>query len=145
MPSDCERFWERDTYAIVGHQGPRPFPKITYKELKKAGKTVYPIDPSGTEVDGDTTYADFAALPATPQAAILEVPKEETAAWVRKAADAGVTSLWIHQMTDTPEALAEARERGLDVITGHCAVMYTKPGFSMHSFHRWIMKATGKF
>jgi len=146
MPSDCERFWERDSYAIVGEQSSKkPYPKITYGALKERGKTVYPIDPGKGDVDGDKTYPDFESLPGPVQAAILELPKEETAEWVGKAADAGITEIWIHQMTDTPEALAEAEKRGLKVITGHCAVMYNKPGFSMHSPHRWIMKLIGKY
>ena len=49
-------------------------------------------------------------MPAPVESAILEVPKEETAGWVAKAADAGVKQIWIHQMTDTPEALAEAEK-----------------------------------
>ena len=86
-----------------------------------------------------------ARCPARCEAAVLELPKEETAAWVAKAADAGVERIWIHQMTDTPEALAEAEKRGLKVITGHCAVMYNKPGMSMHAPHRWIWKLLGKY
>lgn len=146
MPSECERFWERDVYAMVGDQGSKkPFPKISYGALKERGKTVYAIDLSGGKVEGDDSYADFASLPQPPQAAVLELPKEKTAEWVAKAADAGITEIWIHQMTDTPEALAEAEKRGLKVITGHCAVMYNKPGFSMHAPHRWIWKLVGKY
>ena len=146
MPSECERFWERDAYAVVGHQGStKPFPKIAYGALKEQGKTVYAIDPGSGEIEGDKSYPDFATLPAPVQAAVLELPKEETAAWVAKAADAGVKEIWIHQMTDTPEALAEAEKRGLHVITGHCAVMYNKPGMSMHAPHRWIWKLVGKY
>ena len=146
MASECERFWERDTYAVVGHQGSKkPFPKIAYGALKEQGKTVYAVDPGSGEIEGDKAYPDFATLPAPVQAAILELPKEETAGWVAKAADAGVKEIWIHQMTDTPEALAEAEKRGLHVITGHCAVMYNKPGFSMHAPHRWIWKLVGKY
>ena len=103
------------------------------------------MDPDGGEVEGDAAYADFSALPGPVEAAVLELPKEETAAWVAKAADAGVKQIWIHQMTDTPEALAEAEKRGLKVITGHCAVMYNKPGMSMHAPHRWIWKLVGKY
>lgn len=145
MSSECERFWERDRYALVGHQTKRPFPKITYKALKERGKTAYAVDPEGGEVEGDRTYPDLAALPGPVDAVVLELPREETAAWVAKAADAGISEIWIHQMTDTPEALAEARQRGLHVITGHCAVMYNVKGFSMHSPHKIIWKLLGKY
>lgn len=146
MPSECELFWERGVYAVVGRQkSTRPFPAITYGALKDLGKTVYAIDPGNGEVAGDKAYPDFAMLPQPPEAAVLELPKEETAAWIAKAADAGVKEIWIHQMTETPEALAEAERRGLKVITGHCAVMYTKPGFSAHAPHRWIWKLIGKY
>jgi len=64
MPSECERFWERDTYAVVGHQEKRPFPKIAYSALKEQGKTVYAIDAGSGEIEGDKAYPDFATLPA---------------------------------------------------------------------------------
>ena len=145
MPSECERFWERDRYVVVGHSAGRPFPKITYNALKGRGKTVYAIDPEATEIEGDLAYVGFEALPGPVDAAVLELPKEETAAWVARAADAGITEVWLHQMTDTPEALAEAERRGLHVLSGHCAVMYTHQGFSMHSPHRFIWKLLGKY
>ena len=64
MPSECERFWDRDAYAVVGRQGSkRGFPKLTYRALKDRGKTVYAIDPGSGEVQGDTAYPDFATLP----------------------------------------------------------------------------------
>jgi predicted CoA-binding protein len=145
MASECERFWERESYAVVGHQARRPFPKITYNALKQRGKTAYAVDPEAAQIEGDVAYPDFGALPRPVQAAVLELPREETAGWVAKAADAGISEIWIHQMTDTPEALAEAEKRGLHVLTGHCAVMYNVQGFSMHSPHRFIWKLLGKF
>jgi predicted CoA-binding protein len=145
MASECERFWEAGSYAVIGHQEKRPFPAITYKALRDRGKAVYAVDPGGGQVEGDQTYPGMDALPAPVEAAVLELPKEETAAWVAAAADAGVTEVWLHQMTDTPEAIAAAQERGLRVITGHCAVMYNVEGFSMHSPHKWIWKLLGKY
>jgi hypothetical protein len=146
VPSECEQFWDATSYAVVGHQGSKKaFPKISYGALKERGKTVYAIDVGGQPVDGDKSYTDFASLPSPVEAAVLELPKEETAAWVTKAAEAGVKQVWMHQMTDTPEALAEAQKHGLKIVTGHCAVMYNKPGFSMHAPHRWIMKLAKKY
>ena len=121
-------------------------PKITYGALKERGATVYPMDPDGGDRRGRRRLRRLHRAARRPcEAAVLELPKEETAAWVAKAADAGVKQIWIHQMTDTPEALAEAEKRGLKVITGHCAVMYNKPGMSMHAPHRWIWKLVGKY
>jgi uncharacterized protein len=145
MASECERFWDAGSYAVVGHGAKRAFPKITYNALKDRGKTVYAVDPEATEVEGDPAYPDFETLPVRPEAMVLEVPKEETARWVGRAAEAGVESIWIHQMTETPEALAAAKDAGMKVITGHCAVMYNIPGMSMHAPHRWIWKLLKKY
>ena len=145
MPSECEKFWDADVYAVVGASASKPFPKITYNALKERGKTVFAVDATVAAVEGDDAYDDLASLPQTPEAVVMELPKEETAAWVVKAAEAGATSVWMHQMTDTPEALAEAEKHGLTAITGHCAVMYNIPGFSMHAPHRWIWKVLKKY
>jgi len=145
MPSNYETFWENDSYAFVGHSAKKNFPKLSYNALKKSGKTVYAVDPSVETIEGDNACPDLASLPTPVAAVVLEVPKEETEAWVRKAVDAGVKELWIHANTDTPEALALAREKGVNVRSGTCAVMYVTPGFSYHSLHKWIMKLLGKY
>jgi predicted CoA-binding protein len=146
MPSTREQFWEASSYAVIGDtRGSRAFPKLTYGNLKKLGKTVYAVDPGQTDLGGDRVHPDLTSLPAQVEAAVLEVPRDQTAAWVRKVADAGITNLWIHQQTDTPEALRLADERGLRTEHGTCAVMYTRQGFSGHSLHRWIMKLTKQF
>ncbi len=141
MASSRERFWEdHRSFAVIGHSGRRAFPKLTYRGLKNTGKEVYAVDPGATEIDGDRTYPDLRALPAPVDAAVLELPRGETAAWMRELADAGVRSVWIHQQTDTPEALQLAEELGMNVCRGTCAVMYLTPGISPHMFHRWAMK-----
>jgi uncharacterized protein len=146
MPSTREDFWEFGSYVVIGDtRGKRPFPKLTYRNLKKLGKTVYAVDPGQADLGGDTVHTDIGSLPAQPEAAVLEVPKDQTAAWVQKVADAGITNLWIHQQTDTPDALRLAQERGMRTEHGTCAVMYVRKGFSGHSIHRAIMKLTKQF
>ncbi len=145
MASEHERFWENQSFAMVGHSAKKPFPKLSYGELKKQGRTVFAVDPSVSSIDGDRTWPDLASLPEKVQAVVLEVPKEETADWVGKAADAGAQHVWIHMGRDTPEALAVGKERGISVLTGTCAVMYVKRGPSYHSIHKYINKALGKY
>ena len=146
MPSSREEFWNNDTFVVIGDSASgRAFPKLAYGGLKDLGKTVYAVDPAGGSVEGDTVYEQLDAVPGTVDAAVIEVPKDQTATWVGRVADAGIENVWLHQQTDTPEALALAKERGLRTEHGTCAVMYVKPGFNGHAFHRWIMKLTGKY
>ena len=146
MPSFYETFWNNERYALVGHSAEKPFPSLTYNYLKKSGTTVYPVDPSATEIEGDRSYPDLASLPEAVDAVVIEVPTEETADWVRRTADAGIKDVWIHQGRETPEALAIGEERGLQVRHGTCAVMYVTEGFAQgHGIHRYIWKKLGKY
>ena len=145
MASHFETFWDNHSFAVVGHAAKKNFPHLTYRGLKRLGKVVFAVDPSTEEIDGDRAHADLALLPEKVDAVVLEVPKQDTKDWVGKVADAGIKNVWIHMQRDTPEALALAKARGLDVRSGTCAVMYLTPGFTYHSIHRWIMKLAGKY
>ena len=146
MPKmDYESFWENRSFAVVGHRARKNFPQLTYRGLKKLGKVVFPVDPSADEIEGDKVYADLEALPQHVDAVVLEVPKEETESWVAKAAAAGFKDIWIHMQRETPEALALAKAKGMNVRSGTCAVMYLERGLSYHSIHKWIMKLLGKY
>ena len=145
MASNYETFWENGSFAVVGDKAKQNFPVLTYQGLKKLGKSVFPIDPSMTEIESDHAYATLDDLPAKVDAVVLEVPKEDTRDWVAKVADAGIKDIWIHMGRETPEALDLAHERGMNARTGTCAVMYVKPELSYHSIHRWIAKRTGKY
>lgn len=140
-----EQFWTQQSYAFVGDSAKKTFPRLSYGEAKKLGKTVFAIDAPTPDVEGDRTFADFATLPQKVDAAVLEVPRADARKWVELAAAAGIRSLWFHMNRDTPEALALAKERNIEVLTGACAVMYVKKGPSYHSIHKWIAKATGKY
>ena len=145
MPTAHERFWENESFAFVGDSAKKGFPTLSYSELRKQGRTAYAVDPSASEIKGDRAYPDLASLPEKVDAVVLEVPPEQTRDWVARAADAGIQHVWIHMGRDTPEALALAEERGLDVLTGTCAVMYVTPGFSFHSLHKWVNQLTGRY
>jgi predicted CoA-binding protein len=145
MPSAREQFWTHEAYAVVGHRAQRAFPKLSYRGLKASGKTVFAVDPSGGEVEGDATVPDLESLPQPVDAAVLELPREEVPSWIHKAADAGITRVWLHMNTDSPEAFAAAEERGVELQHGTCAVMYVTPGLSFHSIHKWVMQLSDKY
>ncbi len=145
MLSAHEAFWTQSSFAFVGHSATKGFPRISYTEAKRHGKKVFAVDPSVDQIDGDKTYADLLALPEKVEGVVVEVPREETLEVVRQAAEAGITNVWIHMNRDTPEVIALAKDKGLHLLTGTCAVMYVASGFSAHAIHRWVNKLLGKY
>ncbi len=125
-----ETFWQHQRYAVVGHKTKKNFPELTYRGLKDSGKTVFAVDPSLDELDGDRVFHDLSELKDSVDGVVLEVPNEETRDWIKKAADLGIKDVWIHMNRDTPEALALAEERLINARHGTCAVMYVTPGFT---------------
>lgn len=144
MPSLHESFWLHDRFCLVGHSAVKPFPLLSYQALKAKGKTVYAVDPSAETIDGDRAFPDLKSLPQPVEAVVIEVPKEETAAWVTAVAEAGIKDVWIHMNRETPEALEIARQKGLTVRTGTCAVQYLRGGFP-HTVHKLMRKLAGRW
>jgi len=142
---DYQAFWKFASYAVVGHSARKSFPVISYTKLKEKGKKVYAVDPSVSTIKGERAYPDFSSLPEKVEAAILELPREETKEWVEKAAAAGIRNVWIHWGRETAEAISLAREKGLNLWYGTCAVMYLCEGFSIHSIHAWVNKVLKRY
>jgi len=145
MPSNYETFWDGKNYALVANSAKKPFPKISFNELKKKGVTVYAVDPAVNEIGDEKVYNDLSELPGPVDRVVLETPKEETKDWLQKAIDLGVSDVWVHTGRETDEAIKLAEENAVNLRTGTCAAMYTTPGFSFHSFHKVINKILGKY
>ena len=145
MPSKHEEFWQHGTYAVIGNSAVKPFPTLTYNALKEQpDKVVFAVDASCDQIEGDAAYSDLNELPKPVDAAVLEVPREETAAWIERLAAVGVNNVWIHMGRETPQALALAEEKGLQVCSGTCAVQYLTSGFP-HNIHRLLRKLSGRW
>lgn len=140
--SNKSDFFQRQRFALVGDSREKKFPKFTMKYLEERGKTVYPVDLAGGQPG---FLSSMAEVPADAEAVIIEVAKEKTRDVVASALDKGLDTIWIHQMTDTPEAVELATSRGAGVHTGSCAVMYLAPTASPHALHRGIWKLLGRF
>jgi predicted CoA-binding protein len=144
MATARERFWERGSFVVVGDSTGRGFPVLTYRGLKRMGRKVVPVDLGGGSVDGEPAVRSIEEIPLPVDAAVLELPREKTADVLRRAAALGIRDVWIHQGTDTPEALEAARSAGVSAIHGSCAVMYVNCT-SFHRVHRWLWRALGKY
>jgi predicted CoA-binding protein len=83
-------------------------------------------------------------LPQEVKGIIVMTKKDQTATVIKEAKEKGIKQIWVQQMADTKEALAELKDTDINYITGECILMHYKP-HSFHKFHRAINKFFGKF
>jgi predicted CoA-binding protein len=79
------------------------------------------------------------ALPEEVKGIIVMTKKDKTAAVVKEAVAKGIKEIWIQQMADSKEALAELKGTDINFITGECILMHYKP-HSIHKFHGKLKK-----
>jgi len=102
----------------------------------KAGYEVYPVNPSGGEIEGLTAYRTLADVPIEnldrisvylrPQVGFTLL--DEMAA---KAGRTGSVAIWFNPGSESPALLARARELGLNAIAA-CSIVDL--GFSPSQF-----------
>jgi acetate---CoA ligase (ADP-forming) len=95
--------------------------------------TVYPVNPGYDDIDGVPCYANLAALPQTPDLAVLAVRNDRLEAALRDTAAAGIRAAVIFAScilpddTDPPlhaRLAAIARSAGIAVCGGNCMGFY---------------------
>jgi predicted CoA-binding protein len=134
--------------AFVGaSHDPKSFSASVYRELKRHGYELSPVNPRAAEVDGDPCYASVRDLPAGLDGAIVMVPAAASAAVVEECIDHGIPRIWLHKgagpSAATPEAVALCHEHGIEVVDGACPMMFFDDATWFHRVHRWGRTHTG--
>ncbi len=145
MREKIDEFLGGKRLAIVGvSRSGKKFGRKVYEDLDRKGYDVVPVNPAVSDIEGKTCFPSLTAVPGSLDGAVLVVPPGVTEKVVRDAAGAGVPRIWMQQGSESEEAIRFCREKGIDVVHGHCVMMFSEPVGSIHRFHRWIWKILGK-
>jgi hypothetical protein len=143
--SQINEFLDAQPIAVAGvSRNPKKFGYTAFKELREKGMKVIPVNPSADEILGEKSYPSVKSLPADVKGLIILTKKDQTAALVKEAKEKGIKQIWIQQMADSKEALAELAGSDINYITGECILMHYKAN-GIHKFHRAINRFFGKF
>lgn len=138
-------FIAQETLAVVGvSKKKNKFGSMAYKELKEKGYRVFPVNPGIDDFEGEKCYHSLRELPQAVGGAVVVVPPQAAEQVVRDAAAAGIRRIWLQQGAESPEAIALCKENGIDVVHGHCILMFAAPAAFVHRFHRTIWRLLGK-
>ncbi len=124
MTSEMTAMLNADTYAVVGaSRDPAKYGFLVYKAVKAAGKTVWPVNPSAAEVNGDLCYPSLDALPGVPTVAVLIVPPAVSESVVEDCARLGIKNIWMQPGAESEAAVAACQASGIAVVSGGPCLM----------------------
>jgi hypothetical protein len=140
-----QEFLGRKHLAVVGvSRSGKDFSNLAYRELKRKGYRLVPVNPHADSLEGERCYHRLAEITDKPEGVLVLTGSSQTESVVRDAVQAGIRHLWIQQGSDSAAALELARKEGLSVVSGDCILMFAEPVASFHRFHRWIWKLLGR-
>jgi len=136
----------RLAFVGVSHD-PKEFSVAVYRELKRHGYELSPVNPHAGSIDGDQCVSSVAALPDGIDGVIVMVPADASAAVVQECIDRGIPRVWLHRgagpSSVSDDAVALCRDHGVEVVDGACPMMFMDDATWFHRIHRWGREVTG--
>jgi uncharacterized protein len=127
MRQRIDRAVDERVWAVVGASNDTSkFGNRIYRDLRKAGYTVYAVNPNETSVEGDPAYASLGDLPEVPAVVDVVVPSWIGKRIAKEAADTGIPYFWLQPGAESDELIAHAESFGLEVIHNACAMVEKK-------------------
>ena len=113
--------------AVVGaSDNPDKFGHTIYRDLKRKGYRIFPVNPNRDTVDGDRAYPKIQALPETPDIVNIVVPPEAALAVAQECLRLGLINLWLQPGAESREVLDYLQENGFNYIAGACIRLKTR-------------------
>jgi predicted CoA-binding protein len=115
------------TIAVVGAtDNLTKYGSVIYRDLKRKGYTVYPVNPGRDTVDGDTAYPDLTSLPVTPTIVNMVVPADVGEKVLDEAHELGITNVWVQPGGESPNILSRLSEGGFEYLANACIMVQTR-------------------
>jgi uncharacterized protein len=127
MSGNITEFLSHKTWAVIGvSNNSAKYGHKVYLQLKKAGYTVYAINPGLASIDGDTCYPSLGELPTKPDAVSVVVPPKVTEQIIKDCIKLGITRVWMQPGSESAEAIRNGEEHGIAVIHDQCVLIQTR-------------------
>ncbi|GMV38451.1 MAG: hypothetical protein AMXMBFR64_01670 [Myxococcales bacterium] len=131
--------------AFVGaSRSGKGFGHHAYRELKAKGYELFPVHPAADLIQGDPCARSLMDLAGKVDGVVVVVPPPEALKVVQQAHAAGIGRVWLQQGAESTEAVAWAREHGMDLVQGECVLMFLEHGAWIHRAHRGLRRLVGR-
>lgn len=115
---------KKNVFAVVGaSRDPKKYGHQVYKDLRKAGYRVYPVNPNADEILGDRCYPSIEDLPVKPDVVDIVVPPKITERVVKTCRKLGIRKVWMQPGSESEAAIKFCEENGMDIVHGVCVMV----------------------
>ena len=112
--------------AVIGAtDSPGKYGGRIYRDLKRKGYRVWPVNPNRETVDGDPAYADLASVPDEIDLVDVVVPPDVGMTIVDQMSRLGLDLVWLQPGAESQVLIGRAEAAGLDVIHNRCIMVET--------------------
>ncbi|MBL7994782.1 CoA-binding protein [bacterium] len=117
------------TIAIVGaNNNPAKYGNVIYRDLKRKGYRLFPVNPSSPEIEGDKAYANLAHLPQKPTIVNFVTPPAVTRKVLEDCLKLGLHNVWLQPGSESPEVMTFIQEKQFNYLANACIMVETRRG-----------------
>ena len=115
------------TLAIVGAtDNPAKYGYVIYRDLKRKGFTVFPVNRNRQTVDGDTAFRALAEIPEAPSVVNVVVPPEETLQVLQECLELGLMNVWLQPGTESAANLTFLQKNHFNYLANACIMVQSR-------------------
>jgi len=118
---------KENIFTVVGvSRDSKKYGHQVYNDLKKAGYTVYPINPNADEILGNRCYHSLGELPEKPDVVDIVVPPEITEKIIKECKNLGIKRIWMQPGSESEKAINYCKKNNIGLIHGVCVMIERK-------------------
>jgi predicted CoA-binding protein len=110
--------------ALVGaSENPSKYGSIIYRDLRRKGIDVVPVNPNSERIHGDRAYASLAELPQKPDIVNIVTPPEISLLILKECLPLGYLDVWLQPGASDERVELFLKENGFNYLVDSCTVV----------------------
>jgi predicted CoA-binding protein len=115
------------TVAIVGAtDDPAKYGYVIYRDLKRKGFSIFPVNRNRETVDGDEAFKQLADIPKAPTVVNIVVPPEATEQVLQQCLELGLMNMWLQPGTESAANLTFLQKHPFNYLANACIMVQSR-------------------
>lgn len=124
MTEAIEAFLKSEAFGVVGASADRnKYGNKVLRCYQMNKKTVIPVNPKSSNIEGLSCVASVADLPEIVQSISLITPPSVTEQVVEAAIAKGIRNIWMQPGSESVAAVEKCKAAGINVISDHSCIL----------------------